>query len=171
MGMQTVNGSRLICQVKKMCLSWLRKWFCYPNMPKPEHLSDIASFEITTLLRAAFPNAQIFLSDNQFKTVPIEELKKYIKYDITDAYKYTNEYYDCDDFSFALMGSLSNPKWGCLPFGIVYVGTMFNEEGNMLAAHAVNIFIDPWRKIWVIEPQNDRVFEMPDNWIPYLIFM
>ena len=154
-----------------MFINWLRKKICNPDMPEPTGLSFIESFEISSLLYAAFPDAQLYISDHKFKTTTKEELMRFLKYDMTDAYNYTSEYYDCDDFSYALMGTLSNPKWGCLPFGIMWTGTKFDSEGKATAAHAVNFFIDASRKIWVIEPQNDKVFVIPKTWKPFLLMM
>ena len=69
---------------------------------------------------------------------------------------------NCDDFSFALMGSVSNPDWGALPFGIVWTTT---PSG----LHAVNCFIDKNREVWIIEPQNDNIFKCPPDWDPLFI--
>jgi len=70
----------------------------------------------------------------------------------------------CDDFSFALMGHISNPSWGALPFGIVWT----KIPGG---AHAVNCFIDKNRDVWIVEPQNDAVYKCPSNWEPYLVMI
>lgn len=134
------------------------------NIPEPFYLENIDYNEVSTILKAEFPIARLYLSDNKYKTTTIDELRNYLRFDLTDKNRYVPEYYDCDDFSYALMGSLSNPSWGCLPFGILWTST---SNSN----HAVNCFIDNNRKVWIIEPQTDAVFELPEYWTPYLVMM
>ena len=134
------------------------------NMPIPQGLEDIGYEEIYSILKAEFPKASIILADRDYKTVTKEELIRYLKYDLTDSYKYVPEYYDCDNFSYHLFGSISNPEWGSLPFAIVFTKT---SNGN----HAVNCFVDKERNVWMIEPQNDWIGTLPKNWEPYFILM
>jgi hypothetical protein len=70
----------------------------------------------------------------------------------------------CDDFSYSIMGRISNPDWGALPFGVLWT----EVPGG---AHAVNCFIDNNRDVWVLEPQTDSLFSLPGNWNPYLVMM
>jgi hypothetical protein len=148
-----------------MCKNWLRKKICSTDIPKPSGLEDIDINEIYSLLFSQFPDAQLLLSDKNYKTTNKEELEKYLKYDLTDIDTYENEYYDCDDFSFSLMGGISNPIWGSLSFGIIWV----KKDNNSF--HALNIFIDSDRRIWMVEPQNDKIFEFPDNWATVLVII
>jgi len=134
------------------------------NIPPPSPLDDSNSTEVLTILKAEFPNAQMFISDSDYKTTTKKELERYLKEDITDSYKYVSEYFDCDDFSFCLMGQLSNPDWGCLAFGIVWT----KVPGG---AHAVNCFISNSGTVYLVEPQSDKIFKCPDNWEPFLIMM
>ena len=134
------------------------------TIPEPYYLESIDYNEVSTILKAEFPQARLYLSDSNYKTTTIGELQNYLRFDLTDKHKYISEYYDCDDFSYSLMGGLSNPSWGCLPFGILWTST---PTGN----HAVNCFIDKDRKVWIIEPQTDGIFELPDDWSPYLVMM
>jgi len=134
------------------------------KIPPPKHLEDIGYSEILGILKAEFPKAKIHLADRDYKTTTKAELMRFLKYDLTDLRKYLSEYYDCDDFSYALMGAISNPDWGALPFAILWTTT---PKGG----HAINCFIDNDREVWIIEPQNDRVFECPNGWEPYLLMM
>jgi len=135
-----------------------------PSIPAPNPLDDLDSSEVLTILKAEFPKALILLSDEAYKTTTKSELERFLKEDIVDKWKYTSTYFDCDDFSFALMGNLSNPDWGCLTFGILWTSV---PNG----AHAVNCFISNSGKVYIVEPQNDDVFKLPDNWEPYLVMM
>jgi len=145
-----------------MCIDWLRKIICINKIPKPIGLVDIDASEILTILKAEFPNAAIHFADNDYKTTTKTEMKRFLKDDLVDKNIYISEFYDCDDFSFALMGEVSCQEWGKLPFGILWT----EVPGG---AHAVNVFIDSSRKVWIIEPQNDKIFQCPDNWTPYFI--
>ena len=148
-----------------MCLNWLKHKICKAKIPEPQNLTVIDLNEITTILKAAFPDALLLFSDKKYKTTSITELTRYLKHDLTDQNKYVSEYYDCDDFSYRLMGNISNPLWGALPFGILWVET---NEGY---AHAVNVFIDDNRLVWVVEPQTDNVFKPPESWRAYVVMM
>jgi len=155
-----------------MCVSDIKKYLCNAlscceesaSLSPPKYLEDVDSSEVYTILKAEFPNANILLSDSKYKTTTKVEYERYIKYDVTDKWKYVSQYYDCDDFSFSIMGRMSNPDWGALTFGIVWTQT---SNG----AHAVNCFIDHNREVWIVEPQNDNVFKLPSDWNPYLIIM
>jgi hypothetical protein len=152
-----------------MCREFICKIFgCkeqQSSIPKPNNLEDINSTEVSTILKAEFPQARVYISDNKYKTTTVGELESYLKYDIVDSHTYISEFFDCDDFSFALMGELSNPSWGCLSFGIMWTDIGNNNK------HAVNCFIDKDRAVWIVEPQSDGIFKLPNGWVPYMIMM
>jgi hypothetical protein len=130
----------------------------------PKNLVDITGVDIQRLLVTAFSKANIFISDSTYKTTSIDELMRFLKDDKTNEYRYVSDYYDCDDFSYRLMGSIHCVDWGALPFGIVWLS---KPSGN----HAMNIFIDNEHNIFLIEPQNDTFFICPSDWVPYLIII
>lgn len=134
------------------------------GLPKPKILFDITAGEVAQVVKQACPKAQILLSDSYYKTTTIDELKRFVKDDDTNEYRYISEYHDCDNFSFQLMGSIHNVDWGALPCGIIWTST---PQGG----HAVNCFIDNQHIFWIIEPQNDKIFELPIDWIPYLVII
>jgi len=150
-------------------LQTIKKWLCnhldcVDKISPPEGLVNIDFSEVYTKLQSEFPDANILLSDNRFKTTTKAEIMRFLKGDNTDSYDYISEYFDCDDFSFSLMGKVSNQDWGCLAFGIMWTST---GSGN----HAVNCFIDSAGEVWIIEPQNDKMFKLPNGWKPYLVMM
>lgn len=153
-----------------MCLSWIRDLICGKEIENtiklnpPNGLDSIDVNEISTLLASEFPDAKLLFADRDYKTVSKSELERFLKDNKTDLYKYVSEYMDCDDYSFCLMGAISNPDWGALPFGIVWT-----EVPN--GAHAVNCFIDKKRKVWICEPQTDALFSCPSDWHPYLVII
>ena len=136
-----------------MCFGWLRRIICGNDntIPCPE-LEPIELTEIFGRLRAELgEKCEIYLSDKEYKTTSIYELKKFLQSDLTDTYVYKKIFFDCDDFSYRLMGELSVPGWASLPFGIFWCEL---PDGS---GHALNIFIDHNRKVWIVEPQNDEV--------------
>ena len=155
-----------------MILINLREWLCgvlgcdvpVSDITPPNYLEEIGFSEVDTILKAEFPDATILLSDNKYNTTTKEELQRFLKNDITDKWQYVSEYMDCDDYSWSVLGRISNPDWGCLPFGYVWTNTS-------TGSHAVNIFIDNNREVWIIESQTDAVFKCPNDWKPYLISM
>ena len=121
--------------------------------------------EVLTILRAEFGHEfNLFLSDAKYKSIPKEVLEEILAYDTTDLYRYISEYFDCDDFSYRLMGQLSTPDYGALTFGIAWVST---GRGG----HALNVFIDDEENVWMVEPQNDKIFKFPEDWTMALIVM
>ncbi len=150
-----------------MCMEWFKTMICGEpenQLNPPEGLEKIGISELYTVLAAEFPDAKIMYADTHYATITKTELKKFLKANQIDLYKYIPEYYDCDDFSFALMGAISNPKWGSIPFGILWA----DVPGG---AHAVNCFVDKARTVWVIEPQKDNIFRLPKDWKPYLVII
>jgi hypothetical protein len=133
-------------------------------LPPPVVLFDINSQEVWDTAKAAFPKANIYLSDSFYKTTTKEELMRFLKDDVTNEYRYISEYHDCDSFSFQLMGSIHCIEWGALPFGIMWTST---PNGG----HAVNCFIDDKKEVWIVEPQNDQIYKLPTDWVPYLVII
>jgi hypothetical protein len=63
--------------------------------------------------------------------------------------------HNCDDFSDVLLGCLTKKTWnqGYALGQLWYI----NEAKGF--GHAVNLFVDEQPKIWVVEPQNDGIYE------------
>ena len=141
-------------------------------IPAPQYLEDIDYSELYSILTAEFPSAALHLADRDYRTTSKTELERFVKHDLTDIRQYITEYYDCDDFSYALMGAISNPEWGALPFAIVWTEMYKTADKKILTGrHAVNCFVDKKRQVWIIEPQSDWIGPCPDNWTPYFVVM
>jgi len=123
---------------------------------------DISYSDVLYALSTVFKSASIYISDSKYKTITIDELIRFLKDDDTNEYRYVAEYMDCDNYSFHLMGSIHNVEWGALPFGIIWT-TVPN------GAHAANCFVDDDMEVWIVEPQKDTYFHLPEDWIPYLV--
>lgn len=96
-------------------------------------------------------------SDNDYKLVDKEYFKSFLENNTVNHLKYIPTVNDCDDFSDLLMGDVT--RWDSdLCFGTIWVTT---ETGG---GHALNWMIDTNETIWLIEPQTDVIFSMPDDW-------
>jgi hypothetical protein len=76
--------------------------------------------------------------------------------------------HQCDDFATRLLGQFTVPKWTGACIGILMIGYNDKESG-----HALNIFMDVNKKLWIIEPQSDaitslHVYMKKHNAYPYL---
>ncbi len=116
-------------------------------------------------LMAEFPEVgdRLYLSDSRYLLVPHDEVEKLLNWDATDGFVYVPELYDCDDFEFRLWGQVNSlPEWAGISLGIIW----FSEP-----PHAMNIFVDIDGNVWLIEPQNDGIFQRPPDCEAYLIVM
>ena len=151
-----------------MCIKWIKELICgkqnITKLEPPKGLNPIDVNELSTILKAEFPDANVLFADRDYKTVSKTELIRFLKDNKVDLYKYVSEYFDCDNYSFSLMGAVSCPDWGALPFGIVWTKT---PSG----AHAVNCFVDKKRDVYIIEPQTDWIGKLPKGWNPYLVII
>lgn len=143
-------------------------------LPPPKNLVSIDNTTINNILNKVAPVATKILSDSIYSTTSIDELRRFIRDDKTNEYRYISEYYDCDDYSFRLMGMIHSIEWGALPFGIILVNKrdwIKDPTGKKLFPHAMNCFIDSKQDFWLIEPQNDQVFHINSNYKPYFIMI
>lgn len=134
-----------------MCIEFLYKR-SYGITP-PKTTEKIYWGEVFNIIQFGLDidSSKIEVKDTYFKLAPLLEYRRMIEYSTVDKRLYVNEFYDCEDFAYALKGEFSIPKWAALPFGMVYL----YKDG---VYHAMNIFIDSNRQIWIVEPQNDKMF-------------
>jgi len=95
----------------------------------------------------------IYLNNPNLKTLDYEyalltkkQVEEFLKSDWTNWKIYRKEKFDCDDFAIVLWGKFHEK------FGNCSVGFACSNE------HAFNIFIDDKKKLWLIEPQTDKIF-------------
>lgn len=117
--------------------------------PIPESWVKVDHVYITKKLIEAFPLAtKLYLSDAWYWLCPKEEMVDFLALDTTEQEKYTTEIFDCDDFSFRLMGQIHTKPYSALAFGI-----------GWSKVHAYNIFIDVEGQVWIVEPQTDELID------------
>jgi len=114
--------------------------------PEPESSKRITYEELHKLLSKKFPKASVYLSDKDYLLCSYNDVAVFLASDMSDRYEYSEESFDCDDFSYRLMGQFSTPKWSDLCFGIMWTSD-----------HAFNIFVGEDKKIFFVEPQNDEI--------------
>lgn len=111
---------------------------------------------IQALLKEAFgEKCTLFLVDRKYRVPTLKNFQKFLKEDKTDLFKYVSEEFDCDDFSFRLMGQVSYPGWSDIAFGIAVSQT-----------HAYNCIVAEdagQNRVFLVEPQSDRIFLVPEN--------
>jgi len=106
---------------------------------------------IQKLLKDAFgEKCTLFLVDGKYRIPTLENFKKFLKEDKTDLFRYISEEFDCDDFSFRLMGQVSYPGWSDIAFGIA---TSMTHAYNCIVAED-----EGQNRVYLVEPQNDEVF-------------
>jgi len=134
------------------------------NAPKVV-LKDVDSGKVFDSIRSAVgTECKLYLSDRLYQLASVQDVERLLSMDDTDKYQYVSEHFDCDNYAYRLMGNFNIPEWSSLAFGICWTGT---PNGG----HAVNCFVDNELRFWIIEPQNDQVFELPSDWKPFVIFM
>ncbi len=134
----------------------LRSILCKTNnsyLPEPTSIGEIDNPELYKLLKELFPDATIFLSDKTYKTCSLSDITTFLKQDMTNKIGYEDELFDCDDFSYRLMGQFSVKPWSALAFGICWTDK-----------HALNCFVDYTRKFRFIEPQSDETQDTLKTW-------
>jgi len=108
-------------------------------------------------LRGVFQFADAF-----YQPVDQDLLQMILDADQGDKEEYVTEDYDCDDFAFNLMGVFhQNRQSAAWPIFITWILT---PEGG----HAVLSYYRDGQ-VWIIEPQTDEIFAVPDDWTLLLL--
>ena len=126
---------------------------------------DITAEKIKDLFANAFKDrardALWLFADIKYKPADIEVVKEVLRSTQIEQMRYISEYYDCDDFSFALMGAFHS-RYDTAKMAIFIVWVWWKEKDKTYA-HALNAMTDG-KKVLLIEPQSDAIFEVPENW-------
>ena len=127
---------------------------------KPQSDGSISGIVLKTLLLSKFKTKHIFISDDKYMLPTDKTIKDFLQQDDVNFRKYVPTKYDCDNFSFSLMGRASFLLSG-YAIGIVWAKT---PKGN----HALNFYINDSGVFKYIEPQTDRVF-FDKDYEPFLL--
>jgi hypothetical protein len=124
------------------------------SIPGPETRVQVGADYIFNILNQVKPAATyIYISDNRYFLCSKNDVDKFLAQDITNKHKYVAEEFDCDDFSYRLMGQFSIRDWSGIALGIVWTDL-----------HALNCLIDDTGKFYFIEPQSDQLQEELEAW-------
>ncbi|MFA5429853.1 MAG: hypothetical protein WC329_01685 [Candidatus Omnitrophota bacterium] len=133
------------------------------TVPVSTSTKHIENARLREILQAKFPGCNIYLSDGDYRLCSEADMKTFLDYDPTEKNKYEAEAFDCDDFSYRLMGQFCIPGWSDLAFGIIWTNV-----------HALNVFVTEDERVIFIEPQNDNIEEVLETWqgnAVYLVVM
>lgn len=145
---------------------WLRCLLCEQYIKPPDKKEKRNRKNIRDILFSQLPETKecsLFLLDHPYWVVDKAEMVRFLKKDKTNLFTYVEERYDCEDYTFRLLGNLSVPGWSDL--------AVFYVFGNH---HAFSCFIDDEDMVWVIEPQTDRLIppsELPKRYKPVWFIM
>jgi len=132
---------------------------------KPKETGTVNLLEANILFKQAFPTAQIYLSDPIYTLTSVSEAERFLKQDLFNFKKFKTNEFDCDNFSKALWGYWQ--EWQSeLALGILWISKPY--------AHALNVAIlteNGKKGVYVIEPQNDKIYKVPTDYVGRLIVM
>jgi len=99
------------------------------------------------------------LADEYYQPADRDIIMSVVAQDLTDKVEYREVDFDCDDSAFSLMGALHKDlRTACMPIFITWVE--YYEDGKRYG-HAVVSFYEEGR-VYIIEPQNDNLFLVPE---------
>jgi len=106
-------------------------------------------------------NGTFKMADAYYKEADHDIILEILDKDRTDLEKYQIEDFDCDDFTFRLMGVFhSDPRTVAMPLFETWVEWYVDGQRY---GHSVMSYYDRGI-VNIIEPQNDNVFLVPDDW-------
>ena len=154
---------------------------CYANPPAKETMrkpkqhpraGTIPSAEIVLAYKEAFGmswwqsllslfNGTFKMADAYYQEADHDSILTVLEADRADTIKYIREDFDCDDFAFMLMGAFHNDeRTAAMPIFITWVEWYTDEQryGHAVLSYYCKGIVN------IIEPQNDNVFLVPDDW-------
>lgn len=150
------------------CIAKLAKITIMP--PAPRTFTELTSAEVKQIIidTMKIDPKQIKLADAKYNAYDVECLRKFLEYDVENNNVYTEESFDCDDFSTGLMAQ--ERAWyaragtkRASTFGMVWGDIRSKDTDTEPSPHSLNFLIDNNKTIWLIEPQTDRIFRPTAN--------
>lgn len=97
------------------------------------------------------------VTDQTYQETDEAVIKEILEKDKTDLEKYLAEDFDCDDFSFRLMGVFHQDlRTAAMP---IFLTNVMTSQGG----HAVLSYYHEG-KVNIIEPQKDWIYNVPTDW-------
>mmetsp|Transcript_13278 Transcript_13278/g.17364 ORF Transcript_13278/g.17364 Transcript_13278/m.17364 type:complete len:288 (-) Transcript_13278:112-975(-) len=127
----------------------------------------------TELFKKEWPETTIedqFYVDRKYYGIPTNVAQDIWANSGLRNYNWTSESFDCDDFSYVYKAAVSKhvyEKKVSFPYA---VGILFGS--NDTGGHAVNIFLDEYGDVKILEPQNGKIIDGKDwDYNPHFILM
>ena len=130
--------------------------------PKLKVDTYISRQQCYDILRDEFPGAQIYIPDQTVGVASFSQYFNFLKLNKIDKAQYISEDYDCDDFARELWHYFKglNTK---IAFGHIWISKPLGS------GHALNWFIDNELRLWLVEPQNDKIMQNGANYKAYMV--
>ena len=153
----------------------------FPNVAKfqvkKEEYVVFTAVEVDQAIKAAFgeraEKALWLNADVKYYGARLADLQAVLQETKIEQLRYVAEDFDCDDYSFTLMGAFhANPyKPEKMPTAkqAIFIAWVWWKQGSKIYGHALNSAVLQDRRVVMIEPQNGRVFNVPENWNLILI--
>jgi hypothetical protein len=116
-------------------------------------LNRLKSTKLKKLLDQEIGKCPMLITDESYTLKSKEDIELFLEKDDTDKMDYVSILFDCDDFAIRLLGSFKVPGWSNTCLGILIIGYE-NEEDY----HALNVFVDLKKDVYIIEPQTDVIY-------------
>lgn len=98
----------------------------------------------------------IALADATYRELDIARVRTVLSDDYTEKQKYVGEFFDCDDYAFALMGAFHRDRdTAAMPIFITWILTERGGHALISCYYKGNIIL--------IEPQNDYIMPIPEG--------
>ena len=105
------------------------------------------------------------LVDRKYRVITDADEERFFELldkDYTDREKWVTDFFDCDDFTYSLHGTIHKDRaFAAMPFFITHV-EWYDEEGDRYGHYVVSYCKDGIVK--VVEPQSDLVQLPPEHW-------
>lgn len=115
-------------------------------------------------------NIKFFFGDAQYWLCPQDTIKEVLKLNLINKEPYSYVFvgdnktekmvHDCDNFAMELSGRFSKSDLSGLAFGQCWLEAIDQaNKDKVYFGHAINLFVDTYKKIHLVEPQTDQIFE------------
>lgn len=137
------------------------------EVPLPSEVEIVSGYNMSLFLWENFPEVKsISGNDRNYSLPSLSFLEDFLEEDDLDKYGYIEEYFDCDDFGWALKGRAAEKG---IPLAVVATCASqkpAGDNGLEKGAHMLNLFItmeEGELKAYVVEPQTDEIWSLDDE--------
>lgn len=147
---------------------------CYisKTIQPPTIVKELNSTRLREIIKTQLGFNNPELSDRMYEIYLKQDVERFLNETKVDYTGYISEKYDCDDFAKVLLGEerqwSRSTKTNCSStFGIVHGNLVQDGKAR---PHAVNFFVDEHEQLWLVEPQNDKIFKPKPEYSIWFVF-